>query len=128
MRPIDGAVAQFRHDKQEHQERAQPERQPREGDELREHAEQRRHEGRTQIGERHLHADDGLGILRAEVGGRRVDDGGVDGRAAKPDDEEARHGGVCSERQREQDKPDGDDARADTDEHPIAQLFRDKPA
>ena len=46
-------------------------------------AEQRRHKGGAHIGTCHLNPDDGLGIFFAEICRRGVNDGGVNGRAAK---------------------------------------------
>ena len=46
------------------------------------HTEQRRHQAGAEIGAGHLHADNGLGFVRAEVIRRRMDQTGIDGCAA----------------------------------------------
>ena len=56
------------------------------------HAEQRRHQAGAEVGAGHLHADDGLGSVRAEVVRRRMDQAGIDRCAAHADGDEADHG------------------------------------
>lgn len=58
---------------------------------VRDKPEKRRHESRADVCTSHLYADYALRIFRAEVRGRGVDDAGVNGRAAQPDDDKARH-------------------------------------
>ena len=70
-------------------------------------AEQRRHETVAEIGAGHLNADHRLGPLRAEVAGGRVDQAGVDRRAAQPNQNQPRQGGIFPQRQQQ-----GGDAEA----------------
>ena len=91
--------------------------------------EEGRQEGGAHIGARHLDADDSARVLSAEVEGRRVDDGGVDGRAPEPhDDERRKRKGGNIEGKEQNDDADGGDAGAEEDELAVPQLPRDKAA
>ena len=59
------------------------------GDVLRDHAEERGRDTKTDVGERHLYADHGLRFVSAEDVGRHMDDAGIDGRATETDDDKA---------------------------------------
>ena len=92
-------------------------------------SEERRHEGRSDVRARHLHADDRLRMLLPEVGGRCVNDRGIDGRAAQPhDDEPDQRANLRVYGDRDEHDADDDDACADADELSVAQLFGDESA
>ena len=56
---------------------------------LRNHAEERGRDTKTDVSERHLDTDHGLRFVSAENIGRHMDDTWIDGRAAETDDDKA---------------------------------------
>ena len=59
---------------------------------LGDHAEERRHKHRADVGACHLHAHNGLRAARPEIGGRGMDHARVDRRAPQANQHKARHG------------------------------------
>ena len=118
----------YHHDHERHQD-GEPDGHDGKSDVPSQKPEEGRQECGAHIGARHLDADDGARVLRAEVEGRRMDDGRVDGRAAEPDDDERRKGEGGHVKGKEQNNdPDCRDAGAEEDEPPVPQLPRDKAA
>ena len=80
------------HDDHEHKENDQIPREQGDGDMLCDQAEHRRHAHRPDIGAGHLHADDGLRLVFAEIRRRGVDDARINRRAAESDDHQTDNG------------------------------------
>ena len=77
-------------------------------------AEERRHQAVADVGAGHLNADQGLGMLSAEMRRGGVDHTGVDGGAAQADEDQACNGSPLAQGQEH-----GTDARQD---HRLARL------
>ena len=117
------------HCQHERRETKQEYRETRDAEAPRKPAEQRRHEGGAGVGAGHLHADDGLGIFFSEVRGCRVDDRGVNRRAAKTDEHQAVQAQpVGFDRQPKRGNPGGGDGDPHADHIPVADFIRDEPA
>lgn len=85
-------------------------------------AEHHRHQGTADMGRGHLQADDGGAAPPAEIGGRHVLNGGINGPRARTDeDKPGRCGEMPLERQGNQQDAEKLDGDADADERFIAE-------
>lgn len=93
-----------------------------------ERAEERRHQRRAGIGACHLHADDRLRALCAEVGGRGVDQAGIDRRAAEPDEDQPGERGAVPDGEQHQQDAKRDNPQSQAHHLPVAELEGQKAA
>ena len=84
--------------------------------------EQRRHQTGAHIGAGHLDTDNRLRFFRAEVVRRGMDNAGVDGSTAKPNQNQSCEGGVFPQRQQKSSNSNRDDSLSQPDELRVAEL------